>query len=78
MEPVEAIVTIRRERREFEGWGADGNTPNVRVLTDYEKVPAKVWPVAMGEGCLLVEFDDGRLRGVNLWDIEIVREDGRD
>lgn len=73
MEPRDAIVTVRHERREFESMGADGNTPNFKISYELEQVPVKVWPVAMGANELLVEWEDGRLGAVKLRDIVVGR-----
>ena len=44
---------------------------------EIEHVHAKVWPVAMSENELLVEWEDGTLGAAKLWDIRIARnEDG--
>lgn len=73
MEPVYAIVTIHHERREFESVGVDGNTPNFRYVHETEQVPAMVWPVAMSDDEMLVEYEDGTLETAKLWDIRMVR-----
>jgi hypothetical protein len=71
---VDAIVTVHHERREFDGFDVDGNTPNWRYTHETEQVPAKVWPVAMSSDELLVEWEDGTLGAVKLWDIRLVSE----
>ena len=74
MQPRQAIVTIHRERREFESMSVDGNTPNFRIVHETEDVPAKVWPVSMGPDEMLVEYEDGRLDRAKLWNIRMVTD----
>lgn len=75
--PRNAIVTVHHKRREFESIGCDGNTPNWRYFEEVEQVSAKVWPVAMSENEMLVEWEDGTLGAVKLWDIRMgVMADG--
>ena len=71
MRPRNAIVTVHYERQEFESIGCDGNTPNWRYIHETEQVPAKVWPVAMNENEMLVEWEDGTLGTARLWDIRM-------
>ena len=71
MQPRDAIVTVHHKRKQFESMGADGNTPNWRYIHETEQVPAKVWPVAMNENEMLVEWEDGTLGTARLWDIRM-------
>lgn len=71
MRPQNAIVTVRHKRQVPYSMGADGNTPNYREVIETEHVPAKVWPVAMSDGEMLVEWEDGTLGKAKLWDIRI-------
>lgn len=71
VQPRDAIVTVHHNRREFDGFGVDGNTPNVRYIHETEQVPAEVWPVAMSSDELLVEWEDGTLGKAKLWDIRM-------
>ena len=71
MWPRDAIVTVHHERREFDGFGVDGNTPNWYYYEEVEEVPTKVWPVAMGADKLLVEWLDGCFGAVKLSDIRL-------
>lgn len=73
MRPSNAIVTIRHERRELDGMDIDGNTPRWRSVYEYEQVHAKVWPVSMSADELLVEYEDGSLHVVKLYDIKMER-----
>lgn len=73
MQPRDAMVTVHHERREFESMGCDGNTPNWRYIHETEQVPAKVWPMAMSGDELLVEWEDGTLGAVKLWDIRMAK-----
>lgn len=72
MQPRDAIVTVHHKRKRFDYMSSDGNTPVFRDYEEDEHVPAKVWPVSMGEHELLVEYEDGRLDVAELWDIELM------
>lgn len=65
MGPRDAMVTVRSSHEEF--------TPTYRHVVEVADVHAHVWPVAMGESTLLVEWDDGTLGTANLHDIRMVR-----
>ena len=65
MQPRDAMVTVRSSHEEF--------TPTHRHVVEVADVHAHVWPVAMGESTLLVEWDDGTLGTANLHDIRMVR-----
>jgi hypothetical protein len=71
MQPRDAIITVNRQRKEFESMSCDGNTPNFRYYEEVEHVHAKVWPVAMSSDELLVEWEDGTLGAVRLRDIRL-------
>lgn len=73
MQPRNAVVTVHHNRKRFESMSCDGNTPNWRYIHETEQVPAKVWPVAMGENELLVEWEDGTLGAAKLRDIRMVK-----
>lgn len=73
MQPRNATVTVRHERREFDGMDTDGRMPKWRSVYEYEQVHAKVWPVSMGANELLVEYEDGSLHAVKLYDIKMER-----
>ena len=62
-------------RRKPVGVGADGNTTEYETVCEYKMVSAKVWPVCMGDGKLLIELEDGRLDTAELWRIKVKRED---
>lgn len=66
-------MTIRRKERVPHSLKADGNTWDYSETYKIEQVPAKVWPVAIGKGEMLVEFEDGTLHQAKLWDIKLVR-----
>jgi hypothetical protein len=74
----DAMVTVHHKRREFDRVDpVDGNTAYFRTVDECEKVPARVWPVAMGADELLVEWEDGALGAVKLGDIRLgVMKDG--
>lgn len=65
MELRDAMVTVRSSHEEF--------APTHRHVVEVADVHAHVWPVAMGESTLLVEWDDGTLGTANLHDIRMVR-----
>lgn len=71
MNPRDAIITIHHVRRVFTGMSVDGNTPNYDEVHETEEFHAKVWPVAMSDNEMLVEYDDGRLGAVKLRDIRL-------
>lgn len=71
MQPRDAIVTVHHKRQRFDYMSSDGNTPVFRDYEEVEQVPAKVWPVAMNENELLVEYEDGTLGAAKLWDIRM-------
>lgn len=73
MQPKNATITVRHERREFDGMDIDGIMPKWRSVYEYEQVHAKVWPVSMGANELLVEYEDGSLHVVKLYDIKMER-----
>lgn len=73
MQPKNATITVRHERREFDGMDIDGRMPKWRSVYEYEQVHAKVWPVSMGANELLVEYEDGSLHVVKLYDIKMER-----
>lgn len=64
MQLRDAMVTVRSSHEEF--------TPTHRHVVEVADVHARVWPVAMGESTLLVEWDDGTLGTANLHDIRMV------
>ena len=72
MQPRDAVITVHHKRKEFDGMDIDGNTPRWRYVHEYEKVSAKVWPVATGERELLVEWEDGTLGVAKLHSIRMV------
>lgn len=71
MQPRDAIVTVRHKRQKFDYISSDGNTPVFRDYEEVEQVPAKVWPTAMSENEMLVEWEDGTLGKAKLWDIRM-------
>lgn len=71
MQPRDAIVTVRHKRQKFDYMSSDGNTPVFRDYEEVEQVPAKVWPTAMSENEMLVEWEDGTLGKAKLWDIRM-------
>jgi hypothetical protein len=71
MQPRDAIVTVHHKRQRFDYMSSDGNTPVFRDYEEVEQVPAKVWPVAMSENEMLVEWEDGTLGKAKLWDIRM-------
>ena len=71
MQPRDAIVTVHHKRQRFDYMSSDGNTPVFRDYEEVEQVPAKVWPVAMSENEMLVEWEDGTLGTARLWDIRM-------
>ena len=73
MQPRDAIVTVHHERQRFDYMSSDGNTPVFRDYEEVEQVPAKVWPVAMSENEMLVEWEDGTLGKAKLWDIRMAK-----
>lgn len=64
-QPREAVVTVRSSHEEF--------APTYRHVVEVAGMHARVWPVAMGENTLLVEWDNGTLGTANLHDIRMVR-----
>ena len=70
--PRPAMVTVHHKRREFERMDADGNTPVFRDSYEVEQVPAKVWPVTVDGGRILVEWEDGTLGAVGISDVRLV------
>ena len=73
MQPRDAIVTVHHKRQRFDYMSSDGNTPVFRDYEEVEQVPAKVWPVAMSENEMLVEWEDGTLGKAKLWDIRMAK-----
>lgn len=71
MQPRDAIVTVHHKRQRFDYMSSDGNTPVFRDYEEVEQVPAKVWPTAMSENEMLVEWEDGTLGKAKLWDIRM-------
>lgn len=71
MQPRDAIVTVRHKRQRFDYMSSDGNTPVFRDYEEVEQMPAKVWPVAMSNDELLVEWEDGTLGVAKLRDIRM-------
>lgn len=67
IQPRDAMVTIRCERH------VSDHSGGYYEVIDAKQVPAKVWPVAMGEKELLVEWEDGTLGTAKLWDIRMVK-----
>lgn len=73
MQPRDAIITVHHKRKEFESMSCDGNTPNFRYYEEVEHVSAKVWPVAVTEDEMLIEWEDGTLGTAKLQDIRMVK-----
>lgn len=71
MQPRNAIVTVHRQRKQFESIGCDGNTPIYKTVEEIELVNARVWPVSMGPDEMLVEYEDGTLGTARLRDIRM-------
>lgn len=72
MEPRDATVTVHRTREVPYKMSFDGITPLYKTVCEDERVPARVWPVSMGEHEMLVELESGRLIVAKIWDIELV------
>lgn len=72
MQPRDAMVTVHHKRQRFDYMSSDGNTPVFRDYEEVEQVPAKVWPVAMGDK-LVVEYEDGTLDTARLRDIRMAK-----
>ena len=47
-------------------------------LKECEEIPAKVWPVSMGDGKLIVEYENGRLGAIRICDIRLVADEAND
>lgn len=71
MQPRNAIITVHHERRVPTTLSCDGNTWDYDIVDEIEHVQARVWPVPMGERKLLVEWKDGTLGAVSLYDIRL-------
>ena len=67
--PGRVIVTDNRVEDVREVTGMQPR--DAMVTIHHEQVPAKVWPVAMGENELLVEWEDGTLDTARLRDIRM-------
>lgn len=73
--PGRVIVTDNRVEDVYRVTGAQPR--NAMVTVHNKQVPAKVWPVAMSENELLVEWEDGTLDAAKLWNIRMgVMADG--
>ena len=73
MKPRDAVVKIHHKRKYPYAMSCDGNTPIFRDYEEVKQVPAKVWPVAMSENEMLVEWEDGTLGKAKLWDIRMAK-----
>jgi hypothetical protein len=69
--PRDGVLTAYRESKDFKGYDVDGNTPVMSVRYEAKYVPVKVWPISMGDGAMLVEYEDGTLASANLCDIRM-------
>ena len=72
--PRDGMLAAYRESEDFKGHDVDGDTPVMSVRYEAKYVPVKVWPIAVDDGCLLVEYADGTLASANLCDVRMRKE----